>query len=103
MCAFGLSGCRVKPRLLWVGGPGGCWPNFVWPQLVLHQHPCIRRSHSLDHRQLAAVPLQSWQGGHLDSVAQEVVIPRDILSMIAIWLSDRVTQFRQQTLHIFFF
>ena len=51
--------------------------------------------HSLDRCQLAAALLQSWQGGHLDSVAQEVVTPPNILSMIAVWLSDSVTQFRQ--------
>ena len=42
-----------------------------------HALPTIRayadHFHSLDRRQPAAALLQSWQGGHLDSVAQEVV------------------------------
>ena len=37
---------------------------------------CVDHFHSLDRRQPAATLLQSWQGGHLDSVAQEVVTPR---------------------------
>ena len=67
-----------------------------WTALALH---IIRayadHSHSLDRHQPAAALLQSWQSGHLDSVAQEVVTPPNIMSMIAVWLSDSVNQFRQ--------
>ena len=63
-----------------------------------HALPIIRayadHFHSLDRCQHAATLLQSWQGGHLDSVAQEVVTPPNIMSMIEVWL-DSVTQFRQ--------
>ena len=38
---------------------------------------------------LITIPL--LPGGHLDSVAQEVVTPPDIMSMIGVWLSDTVT------------
>ena len=64
-----------------------------------HALPNIRayanHFYSLDRCQPAAALLQSWQGGHLDSVAQEVVTPPNVMSMIAVWLSDSVTQFRQ--------
>ena len=56
-----------------------------------HALPIIRAHadhfHSLDRSPPAAVLLQSWEGGHLD------------MSMIAVWLSDAVTQFRQGVLH----
>ena len=42
--------------------------------------------HSLDRRQPAAGPLQSWQGA----------TPPDIMSMTAVRLSDSVSQFRQR-------
>ena len=45
---------------------------------------------SLDSQQPAAIALQSWQGGHLNSVAQELVTPPDILSMMSVWLSEAV-------------
>ena len=63
-----------------------------------HALPIIRayadHFHSLDRSLPAA-----WEGGHLDSVAQEVVTPPNIMSMIAVWLSDSVTQFREGVLH----
>ena len=64
-----------------------------------HALPIIRayadHFHSLDRRQPAAALLQSWQGPHLDSVAQEVVTAPDIMSISAVWLSDTVTHVRQ--------
>ena len=66
------------------------WTAHALPIVRAHADHC----HSLDRRQHAAALLQPWQGGHLDSVAQEVVTPPDIMSMIAVWLSHTVTQFR---------
>ena len=48
---------------------------------------------TLDSQQPAAIALQSWQGGHLNSAAQELVTPPDILSMVSVWLSEAVAGF----------
>ena len=56
---------------------------------------CADHFYSVDRCQPEAALLQSWPSGRLESVAQEVVTPPNIMSMIAVWLSDSVTQFRQ--------
>ena len=60
-----------------------------------HALPIIRayadHFRALDRHHTAASLLQSWQGGHLESVAQEVVTSLDIMSMITVWLSDTVS------------
>ena len=67
------------------------WATHALP--IIHAY--ADHFHSLDRSLPAAALLQSWEGGHLDSVAQEVVTPPNIMSMIAVWLSDAVTHFRQ--------
>ena len=67
------------------------WATHALP--IIHAY--ANHFHSLDRSLPAAALLQSWEGGHLDSVAQEVVTPPNIMSMIAVWLSDTVTHFRQ--------
>ena len=52
---------------------------------------------ALDGQQTAAIALQSWQGGHLNTAAQELVTPPDILSMMSVWLSEAVAGFSSQS------
>ena len=52
---------------------------------------------TLDSQQPAAIALQSWQGGHLNTPAQELVTPPDILSMMSVWLSEAVVGFSSRS------
>ena len=48
---------------------------------------------ALDSQQPAAIALQLWQGGHLNTNAQELVTPPDVFSMMSVWLSEAVAGF----------
>ena len=52
---------------------------------------------TIDSQQPAAIAVQSWQGGHLNTVAQELVTPPDILSMMSVWLSEAVAGFSSRS------
>ena len=57
---------------------------------------CTHASHIIQVCATAAIALQSWQGGHLNTPAQELVTPPDIFSMMSVW-SEAVVGFSSRS------